>query len=180
MTDNTAFFNSVRASIFHEISEAQVAGCEAILAEAITRALSKPQTAYVLATAYWESDHTMQPVRELGEGRGHSYGVPDAQTGEIYYGRGLVQLTWKGNYAKFGKLIEVDLVGNPDLALDLPIAIKIIFAGMIGGLFTGRNLSNYFGPELTDYVNARRIINGTDKANIIAGIARHFEAALAA
>ena len=36
-----------------------------------------------------------------------------------YYGRGWIQLTWKDNYIKCGKLLKVDLVGNPDLALTL-------------------------------------------------------------
>ena len=45
-----------------------------------------------------------------------------------YRGRGFVQLTGKSNYAKFGKLIGVDLVNNPDLASDPKIAARIATA----------------------------------------------------
>lgn len=43
-------------------------------------------------------------------------------------GRGLIQLTGKDNYAKYGKLIGVDLVANPDLALDPINACKVFAA----------------------------------------------------
>ena len=45
-----------------------------------------------------------------------------------YRGRGMIQLTGKNNYEKFGKMIGVDLVSNPDLANDPAIAQKIAAA----------------------------------------------------
>lgn len=45
--------------------------------------------------------------------------------GFLYRGRGFIQITGKQNYDKFGKLIGVDLVKNPDLACDEMIAGKI-------------------------------------------------------
>ena len=56
------------------------------------------QRAYVLATAWHETAHTFQPVREIGQGRGRPYGKP-GHLGQIPYGRGYVQLTWEANYA---------------------------------------------------------------------------------
>ena len=48
-----------------------------------------------------------------------------AEEGYKYRGRGLIQLTGKANYEKFGKLIGVDLVKDPDLANDPDIAQKL-------------------------------------------------------
>src|SRR5262245_40113966 len=50
--------------------------------------------AYMLATTYHECAGTMWPIEEYGKGKGQSYGVPDSTTGQTYYGRGFVQLTW--------------------------------------------------------------------------------------
>lgn len=46
------------------------------------------------------------------------------------------------------------------------------------GWFTGRKLSDYISGNKKDYVNARRIINGMDKAQKIANEAVIFERAL--
>jgi putative chitinase len=48
--------------------------------------------------------------------------------GFLYRGRGLIQLTGKQNYEKFGKMLGVDLVKNPDLAADPEIAKQIAVA----------------------------------------------------
>ncbi len=46
------------------------------------------QLAYVFATAYHESAHKWNPsIREYGRGKGRKYGLPHADTGQIYYGR---------------------------------------------------------------------------------------------
>lgn len=97
-----------------------------------------------------------------------------------YRGRGLSQITGKENYAKFGKLMSIDLVGNPDLAMQPKIAARILVVGMRDGLFTGKNLSEYIGPTGVDYVEARRIINSDVKANgqKIASYAKKFRDAL--
>ena len=101
--------------------------------------------AYALATATWETNHTLQPVREIGLGRGKPYGVPDPITHETYYGRGYVQLTWKTNYAKMGlRLGEPHLVAAADNALIPAVAAKILFQGMIDGMFTGLSSGTFF------------------------------------
>lgn len=176
--DRAVFYAGVRVPVFRGMTQAQVDGCETILVEAGQRALARDAAAYILATAFWETGRKMQPVSEIGRGRTKPYGLPDPQTGQIYYGRGLVQLTWKANYEKFSKIISLDLVKDPDLALNPAVAVQILFAGMIQGLFTGKKLSDFIaGPE-PDFFNARRIVNGTDKADEIAALARHFAAAL--
>lgn len=47
--------------------------------------------------------------------------------------------------------------------------------GMRHGSFTGASLAHYTHEGILDYVNARRIINGTDQAATIAGYAQRFE-----
>src|SRR5262249_44518908 len=134
--------------------------------------------AYMLATAYHETARTFQPIEEIGKGRGRPYGVPDRSTGQTYYGRGLVQLTWKRNYQIFGSILGIDLVNDTALALEPGIAYKIMSIGMTRGLFTGKKLADYINDRKSDYVNARRIINELDKADLIAGYAVKFEATL--
>jgi putative chitinase len=176
--DRKAFFDAARP-IFLHLSAAQVAGCEAILAEAERRQIDDLRhLAYMLATAFWETARSMQPVREIGQGRGRAYGVADAETHQVYYGRGLVQLTWKANYARMAAICAVDLVADADRALDLDVAVKILFEGMLRGLFTGKKLADCFHADRADWVGARCIINGTDQAHTIAVFAQQFDAAL--
>jgi hypothetical protein len=59
-----------------------------------------------------------------------------------------------------------------------PIALFAAFEGMWKGIFTGKRLSDYIGNGKHDYMQARRIINGMDRASEIAGIAMNFRAAL--
>lgn len=51
-----------------------------------------------------------------------------ANEGFKYRGRGLIQLTGKDNYKKFGDLLGIDLVNNPDLANDPEVAKNIAVA----------------------------------------------------
>jgi putative chitinase len=139
-----------------------------------------PQISYILATAKHETADTFEPIAEYGKGKGKAYGVPDPATGQTYYGRGYVQLTWKGNYQKFSKLLEMDFVSIPDAVMEKHLAYIILTTGMEKGLFTGRKLSDYINENEKDYLNARRIINGTDKAELIAGYAEKFEKILKA
>lgn len=182
MIDRKKFYDSARESIFHgSLSQNQVFGLDTILKEAEYRNLTDMrQLAYMLATTYHETAHTMEPVAEYGKGKGHKYGEPDPATGQTYYGRGFVQLTWKANYETMSRVTGVDLVNNPDLAMTVPIATKILFYGMLHGSFTGKQLSDYFNDLSTDWIKARRIINGLDKAELIAGYAEKFYNALKA
>ncbi len=134
--------------------------------------------AYMLATTYWETGRTMQPIEEWGHGAGHPYGVRDPRTGQVYDGRGDVQLTWYDNYLKMSKIMGIDLVNHPELALQADVAAQIMFIGMKDGDFTGVGLPKYFNETTDDPVDARRIINGTDHAEDIAGFHANFLAAL--
>lgn len=182
MFDRAKFFASVRArTLANQLKQLQVDGLNAILDEAERRRMadSRP-VSYILATTHHETAATMQPIREIGKGAGRAYGKPDQKTGKVYYGRGYVQLTWIDNYRTMGRLLGVDLVNEPDLALDPKIAAQILFEGMLRGSFTGRALGHYFTPTRTDWVGARRIINGTDRAARIADLARDYNEGLRA
>lgn len=172
-----AFFASIRASLFRgRLSQSQVAGMERLLTAWEAEYADKPDAwlAYCLATSYHETAHTMQPVREHGRGAGKPYGKRVGSN--VYYGRGDVQLTWEHNYERAGRLLGVDLVGKPDLALDPAVSARVLFRGMMEGWFTTRKLADYGTP--LDFVKARQIVNGMDKARLIAGYAEAFAAAI--
>lgn len=133
------------------------------------------QAAYMLATAKHETANTFAPIEEYGKGKGLPYGQPDPVTGLVYFGRGYVQLTWARNYKSMGKALNLPLFLHPDLALRYDVAYKIMSYGMTHGTFTGVALSRYITDQKTDYLNARKIINGTDKADLIAGYATAIE-----
>lgn len=168
-----AFFKEARAK-FGPLSQSQVDGFNALL-----KAMSAwpvQYVAYGLATAWHETASTMQPIEEYGKGRGKKYGVP-GKHGQIAYGRGYVQLTWDYNYEKADSELGLNgaLTRDYRLALDPKIAADIMVRGMEEGWFTGKSLASY---PAGDYVNDRRVINGVDKADKIAGEARAFERAL--
>ncbi len=179
MIDRARFFDRARAQPFGgRMSQGQVDGCNFILNswEKWPDGEDIRWLAYMLATAKWETAHTMQPIEEYGKGRGRAYGVP--VNGQVYYGRGYVQLTWATNYARMAALTGVDLVGRPELALEPKIAALIMFEGMKGGLFTGLGLPRYFSDSRDDPVGARKVINGTDHDHDIAAIHAGFLGAL--
>lgn len=179
--NRTFFFDQVRSRLFGgKLNQSQVSGLLAILDywEDHYAAHDDRWLAYALATAYHETDRTMQAIEEYGKGRGRSYGKPDPVTKQVYYGRGLVQLTWKYNYQAMQDVFGESLVNSPGLALNLPLAVKIMFYGMERGSFTGKKFADYFNDKREDWVNARRIINGRDKANLIAEYGKKFYSAI--
>jgi hypothetical protein len=152
--------------------------------EGVQRKLSRPDLAYVLATAHHETGRRMQPLREgfvktdasarravanlLAKGIIRTnYALPDGPYGQSYYGRGLVQITWFANYVKFAKRLGIPLDREPDLALEWDHALAILFIGMQEGLFTKYSLA-----EVPDVMKSpafdrtdRLIINGDAKKN---------------
>lgn len=155
-----------------------------------TRAL-----AYILATVYHETARTMQPIEEYADKDRNKDGTPDNfekydtlkslgntpekdGDGTLYRGRGFVQITGKANYEKLEKMLHIPLLAHPELASNLLYATQILFEGMGQGLFTGRKLFDYINQERCDYKMARRIINGQDKAELIAEYANKFNKAI--
>jgi hypothetical protein len=180
--NRATFYAALRGSaLFPRLSEGQVRGMEALLDAAA--GLAVDEIAYIFATSYHETAATMQPIAEYGKGRRRKYGVPGRNGGQVPYGRGFVQTTWDINYEHTDEKLGLDgaLIKNYDLLLnDYELAAKAAVRGMVEGWYTGKKLSDYFAGGKCDYVGARRIINGTDKAQKIAGYARVFEPALKA
>ena len=163
------------------------------------KSISYPQAAYMLATAWHETAARMLPIEEYGQGKNRTYGTwyrnssgelysfmdgskrsayLHSQYPYLYYGRGYVQLTWFDNFKKASEKLKHDFLNNPDDVMQIEHATNILLLGMKEGWFTGRKLSDYINQSKKDYLNARRIINGMDKASLIAGYAETFEKAL--
>lgn len=184
--DRDRFIASYTAA-FGAPSAASVEGLNEILAaaEADTDITDIRWLAYMLATVKHECADRWKPIEEFGKGKGRKYGNPVIVTDpsgksftNVYYGRGYVQLTWDWNYRQFGNILKNRLLYEPELALSAPVAYEIMSQGMRRGLFTGVGLPKYINAAGCDYVNARRIINGTDQADRIAGYATKLEKVL--
>lgn len=185
------FFQHIRRDPFSGgMTPSQVAGINALLG-AWNPDLDVRWLAYVLATVFHETAARMQPVREglkscdkearaYVKRQGYAYAEPDPVTGEVYYGRGHVQLTWAKNYKAMGEALGLNLYYKPDMALDPAISSRILLLGMTNGLYTGKKLADYFNARTDNPVGARRIVNGTDRAGLIAGYHHAFLAAIQA
>ena len=196
--DRPTFFAAVRRQPFRgKMTQQQVEGLKAILDE-WDRWMPKGDQrwlAYLLGTAFHETATTMQPIREYG-GDGYFFRMYDirgdrpnvARTlgntqpgdGARFCGRGFVQLTGRAGYIRAGRAVGVDLIATPDAAMRPDFAAHIAIVGMAEGWFTGKKLADYFNTAVTDWRNARRIINGLDRADLIAGYAIAFHGAIKA
>ncbi|SEL75562.1 glycoside hydrolase family 19 protein [Xaviernesmea oryzae] len=197
----TSFFETIRSELFSgTLTLDQRTGMEIILARwrALVPHADRRWIAYGLATAHHETGRLMQPVRETFAGssaqaicrlerayrRGRlpqvstPYWRVDAQ-GKSWFGRGYVQLTHRDNYATLAMATGLALLDDPDLALQTEAAATILVVGLVEGLFGGHRIAEFFRAGTADWAGARRTVNGTDRADLVAGYARHYDAALA-
>jgi len=183
--DRSRFYAALRrrdSGVFGtSLTQAQVDRLEAILTRLDGKRIELPQAAYILGTAYHESDR-FRTMEEYASGAAYegrkTLGNTQPGDGTRFKGRGFVQITGRRNYTDWEKRLGVDLVGNPALAARLDHATTILIDGMMLGTFTGKKLPDYVAGAKKDYVNARRVVNGTDRSAMIAGYAKAFEAAL--
>ena len=201
--EHAKFFAAVRLPLFGgRLSTNQVNGIEAIISELEAKPLDSRWLAYMLATTYHETDKTMcavsenlnysaagllatfpkyftaaqastyarQPQRIASRAYANRMGNRDEASGDgwRYRGRGLLQITGRDNYGKYA------IADDPDQALDPIKAVEILFDGLMNGRFTGRKLSDFFNATATDWISARKIINGVDRASDVAGYAKTF------
>lgn len=201
LTKPAAFFDWLRANdmLGPVLTKDEVEGLNVITSAAGLAGWPIAWTAYALATAYHETAHTMQPVKEFGgedyfrrrydiSGRNPDLAMRLGNTqigdGPKYAGRGYVQLTGRANYQRAQIELGQKLVDLPDLAMNDAVAASIMVKGMSEGWFTGRSLKTYLPSKSPgargQFIEARRIINGTDRAQDIAGYALEFQEALRA
>lgn len=201
LTDPAAFYAHLRKSgLFGSgLSLPQVEGINYKLAAMAAARWPLSWAAAGLATSYHETGKRMQPVREgFASSTAEAISILDRAwaKGQLrwvkapywrdgWFGRGDAQVTHEENYRKVGDAIGVDLVSDPDLMLRPDISAKALIVGMERGIYTGKSLPGVLGRNngrrsRNDYEDTRPIINGTDKADMIAGYCLVFEAALVA
>ena len=75
----------------------------------------------------WNMKDPKDPSEKVGtlyEGR-KNLGNTQAGDGPKFIGRGVLQLTGRENYTLYGKKLGLDLVGNPELACNPEVSVKI-------------------------------------------------------
>lgn len=183
------FFDIVRP-MFGKLNQEQVDAMNWYF-DTFPELITIPQIAYALATAFHETAQTMQPITEYGSSSyfdkyepgtpiGDSLGNTQPGDGEKYKGRGYVMITGRSNYQRAQDELNVPLIDFPEEACNPDVARSIMRRGCFEGWFTGKKITDYIEGEMKDYYNARRVVNGTDCAEKIAGHADVFEKALEA
>ena len=149
---------------------------EAVIEGLEARQVPVRHAAYILGTAFHESDRFRAMV-EYADGKAYegrrSLGNTQKGDGPRFKGRGFVQITGRRNYRDWGRRLGVDLIKEPHLAANPEYATRILIEGMQLGTFTGKKLDDY-----KTYRDMRRVVNGMDRADKIAGYAVDFEDAL--
>jgi putative chitinase len=201
--DRALFYQCVKASLFNDkLTQSQVEGIENLLNVwekhfSGDMALPNPTDylAYNLGTAFHETAQTMQPITERGPVSYFNKYEPEMKIGKMlgntqrgdgyrYRGEGHVQNTGRRNAKvatdRLNELFDlgIDLVANPEQRGDPFISAMSLFLGNKEGWWTGKKLGDYLTPGAPDFVNARRVVNSTDRANTIAGYAKLFKAAI--
>lgn len=176
--DKKIFFDNYKKRFDNNLSQQEVNDIDLFLTMVNSNlgSFTTAQWAYIFATTWHETAHTFHPVIEA------YWKTEDWRKRNFryypYYGRGYVQITWEANYKKYSQKLGVDLVKNPEKVLEPKISFFILTDGFKNGVFTGKKISDYISGTKKDYVNARRCINGLDKASDIAEYAKGFEAIL--
>lgn len=189
--DRTTFFSYVRRAPFgNRLSSEQVKGMNDILdAWGDADLVDRRWLAYALASFFRETGGRMVPVREtFADSTAQAIARLDAafKAGTLkvskpywragWFGRGRVQVTHEENYLYAETKTGLPLSKNPDLLLDSKTDLAVSLPGTIEGWWTrGKHkMSDYFNATVDDPVGARAIVNGKDKAKLIAGYYKNF------
>jgi len=135
--------------------------------------LTKDQCAYVLATA----NHETAGFSHMSEIDGQNQAIRLGYNGgKNWFGRGYAMLTGQNKYQMWSSKdvgglgwTNQDLVSNPDLLVtDKALSARILVSGMKYGSFSGAGngtLETYINNNKVDFISARKIVNGNDKAS---------------
>jgi len=120
-----------------------------------------PVKVAALATVAVETARTFVPIQERGsvayfakmyEGAAR-LGNTEAGDGVRFRGRGFVQITGRANYQDYGQRLGIDLLVNPDAALE-----PVTSAAILAMYFQRRGMD--IAAHDADWVKCRRIVNG--------------------
>lgn len=180
-----AFYDTARLTLFGgSISVVQFARLAPLLVE-----LTKSDTvqaehgAYILATAHYETDR-FNAMEEYADGSAYegraSLGNDQEGDGVRFKGRGYPMLTGRRNYAWASVTSGRDLLANPKEAIIAEVSAYLIVVGMMTGAFTGVGLGRFISAGKVDFINARKTVNGLDRAETIADLAERYLSAIKA
>jgi predicted chitinase len=180
------FYNALRSSnmLFGQVlSSKQVEAMDALVDVSDQEGLEIRGLAYVFASIYHETGTLMFPIKETVKrthkdknpkdsvviarldrawANGQLPWVKEPYWREGWFGRGGIQLTHKDNYGKMGRALGLNLIGQPEMALDPYISAQIAIIGCRDGMFTGRRLDQFFNDKTDNAPGARRIVNGRE------------------
>jgi hypothetical protein len=134
------------------------------------------QVAYILATVEHETKGSFLPIEEAYYLGSKAKEYQKKLKYYPWYGRGFVQLTWESNYKKYAKLLGIP-VGDGSWAKEVDKAAFVLVHGMMTGSFSsnGKGLGVYITETVTDYLNARKTVNGKDDQDLILKLAQKWE-----
>lgn len=119
-------------------------GIDSLAVEVAAAATVAIETSAFLPIRERRADPKMQPKR---------WALQERYWPSGYYGRGFVQLTWRGNYLDAGEALGLDLVGMPELALDSTVAARVLAL-----FFKTKGIPA--ASEAGDWKRVRRLVNG--------------------
>ena len=164
-----------------------------IINECKKRDVLRNQCAYLLATTALETAYTMKPITEYG-GPKYFHKMYDIngnrpkkarELGNIYPGdgakfpgHGYVMATGRTNHQKLTDKTGINCIDHPENATLPEVAVVGLIDGCLEGWWTGRKLTQYITLHKSDFYNARRVVNGLDRAGDIARLAKEYDTAL--
>lgn len=185
LPNEKAFYDVARLTLFSgKIVTVQFNRLQTLMTEALAApGMTAEMLAYILATAHWETD-LFTSMEEYASGEAYEgradLGNTETGDGRRFKGRGYVMTTGRKNYAWASQVSGVDLLADPARAADPEIAARLIVDGMLTGAFTGKGLGFYINGNKADFVGARAVVNGVDRAETIASIAERYLVAIRA
>lgn len=160
--DRDAFFNSY-VEAMSKLSQSQVAGLDQLLGfiEQDEKVDDVRAAAFILALVKYETADTWQPLwdnsgaaysrYEPGTALGRSLGNTQSGDGKRFRGRGYILVTGRANYQKLSDALGIDLVANPDAAIEPATAYRMLSESLFSGLLTGKKIGDFLTSKQIDY-----------------------------